>query len=243
MEPIKRVTLVYQVEDRIMQLIEGGHYTPGTKLPREIDLSRELDVSRGTVREALKFLQAKGVLELKSGKGTFVSEPRTDERVDAIRWLVENEQDLKNFIEVREGIEPLAARRATERGSAELKAELQEVYRQFCELADTRDMQVLAELDEKFHFTIIDHCGNDLIREIMIPINRGMTSFRQNSFRVDRNLQDAIIPHGNILEAILSDDPSRAECEMRKHIHKIWETLEQNIYGAHPHASAAKEET
>ena len=68
MEPIKRIPLVDQVEERIEKMIRDEQYQPGMKLPPEVVLTRDLNVSRGTIREAFKALQAKGVIELRSGK-------------------------------------------------------------------------------------------------------------------------------------------------------------------------------
>lgn len=71
MELIKRVPLVHQVEERIEQLIADEYSQPGMKLPTEMELCQALGVSRGTVREAFRYLQAKGVVELQVGQGRF----------------------------------------------------------------------------------------------------------------------------------------------------------------------------
>ena len=88
MEPIKRIPLVAQVEERIETMIRDEGFRPGTKLPAEVTLCRELNVSRGTIREALKSLQARGIVELQSGKGAFVAEPKAAENPEAIHWLI-----------------------------------------------------------------------------------------------------------------------------------------------------------
>ena len=61
MEPIKRVPIVQQVEEQLRQLIEGGQYNPGEKLPAEMELCQRLGVGRGTVREAFRLLQAQEI--------------------------------------------------------------------------------------------------------------------------------------------------------------------------------------
>ena len=101
MEPIKRVPLVHQVEERIKDLIKEEKLQPGTKLPTEKELCTNLNVSRGTVREAFRFLQAKGIVELKTGKGAFVAEKKAEKPSPAINWLVANETDLRNVFELR----------------------------------------------------------------------------------------------------------------------------------------------
>ena len=111
MEPIKRVPLVHQVEERIKDLIKEEKLQPGTKLPTEKELGTNLNVSRGTVREAFRFLQAKGIVELKTGKGAFVAEKKAEKPSPAINWLVANETDLRNVFELRYAIEPIAAKR------------------------------------------------------------------------------------------------------------------------------------
>ena len=234
MEPIKRIPLVAQVEERIETMIRDEGFRPGTKLPAEVTLCRELNVSRGTIREALKSLQARGIVELQSGKGAFVAEPKAAENPEAIHWLIENEEDLRYFLELREAVEPLAAHLATLRGDERMRETLQALHQQFVDAAVGHDYMKLAELDERFHRTISDACGNPLIREIMDTLNPGVFSFRQNTFKVNQNVYDTIGPHGKILKAILAGDPAKAEREMKRHVHKIAENLTLNISTANP---------
>lgn len=229
MEQIKRIPLVRQVEEQIEKLIADENYRPGTKLPPEVELCKALGVSRGTVREAFRFLQAKGVVELQAGKGAFVAELKAAEDPEAISWLVENEDDLKNFMELRVVLEPLAARQAAECAGEEAKAALQEIHRQFVENVRAKNYQELPALDEKFHATIIESCSNALLRELLQRLNLGMKGFRKNTFRVRQNAQDTVGPHGNVLMAIVTGDPVKAEREMRKHVNKVSENLALNI--------------
>lgn len=92
MEPISRVPIVQQVEERIRELIQEEQYQPGKKLPPEMELCQRLGVGRGTVREAFRLLQAKGVVEIKPGRGAFVAENPAERDIGAIDWLVENER-------------------------------------------------------------------------------------------------------------------------------------------------------
>ena len=75
MAEMKRAKLSEQTSDRLYEMIvDEQRYAPGSKLPNENDLSGELKVSRTTLREAISFLVAQGVLEIRRGKGTFVAE-------------------------------------------------------------------------------------------------------------------------------------------------------------------------
>lgn len=121
MEPISRVPIVQQVEERIRELIQEEQYQPGKKLPPEMELCQRLGVGRGTVREAFRLLQAKGVVEIKPGRGPCGGEPcRTGYR--GIDWLVENERELRDSIEIRTALEPMAARRMAERSTPRISA-------------------------------------------------------------------------------------------------------------------------
>ena len=73
MEPVRRVPIVQQVENRMLHLIEDGTYKPGEKLPVEKDLCQQMSVGRGTVREAFRLLQARGYVEIKPGRGAFAA--------------------------------------------------------------------------------------------------------------------------------------------------------------------------
>ena len=232
MEPIKRVPLVHQVEERIEQLIADEYSQPGMKLPTEMELCQALGVSRGTVREAFRYLQAKGVVGLQVGKGAFVAAPKPVENPEVITWLVQNEEDLKNVIELRALIEPLAARKAAERCDEGLAERLQEIHKTFVDNAVPDKSELLAELDERFHDEIAMNCGNDFAIEIMKRLNDCMKSFRKNTFKVNQNIKDAITPHRNVMRAIAAHDPAKAEREMRKHVIRIEDNISLNIYSA-----------
>lgn len=228
MEPIKRVPIVHQVEERIRALIEEKSFQPGEKLPAEMDLCQQLGVGRGTVREAFRLLQAKGIVDIKPGRGAFVAEePRSG--VDAIDWLVENERELRDSLEIRTALEPMAARRMAEQCSQEDVKRLEEVHRKFLKAIEEGDSIKIGRLDEQFHSTIVESCGNSLMIEINRHVCQGMHTFRSYTFQVEQNVRNAVMPHSNIVNAILARDAAQAEREMRAHLDKVQEDLTQNV--------------
>lgn len=228
MEPIKRVPIVHQVEDRIRDLIEEKSFKPGEKLPAEMELCQQLGVGRGTVREAFRLLQAKGIVDIKPGRGAFVAEePRSG--VGAIDWLVENERELRDSLEIRTALEPMAARRMAEHCSQEDIRRLEEVHRSFLKAIEEGDSVKIGRLDEQFHSTIVESCGNSLMIEINRHVCHGMQTFRSYTFQVEQNVRNAVMPHSNIVNAILARDAAQAEREMRAHLDKVQEDLTQNV--------------
>ena len=83
----KRLTLFEEVEQQIAEMIHQGKWAPGDMLPNEVDLSRDLGVSQGTVRRALKGLVDSGVLLRHQGKGTFVTEFSHNEELVYERYI------------------------------------------------------------------------------------------------------------------------------------------------------------
>lgn len=229
MQPIERKPIVQQVEESIAQQIREGKFAKGTKLPAEMELCRQLEVGRGTVREAFRLLQAKGLVEIRPGRGAFVAEKRNDSNMDAIDWLVENEHELLDSIEIRMALEPLAARFMAQRCTEADMRRLEVIHRAFLKAIEDGDTQRIAQLDEKFHSTIVECSGNTLLQEINYHVCSGLQTFRSKTFQVEQNVRNAVMPHSNIMNAILARDYNQAEREMRAHMDKAKEDLELNI--------------
>ena len=234
MEPISRVPIVQQVEERIRELIQEEQYQPGKKLPPEMELCQRLGVGRSTVREAFRLLQAKGVVEIKPGRGAFVAENPAERDIGAIDWLVENERELRDSIEIRTALEPMAARRMAERCNTEDIRRLENIHRSFLSAIQEGDAAMIGRLDEQFHSAIVESSGNALMIEINSHVCQGMQTFRSKTFQVEQNVKNAVMPHSNIMNAILARDAAQAEREMRAHLDKVQEDLTQNIHAPGP---------
>lgn len=229
MEPIKRVPIVQQVEEQIRQLIESGQYNPGDKLPAEMDLCQRLGVGRGTIREAFRLLQARGYVEIKPGRGAFVSERLPGEDMGAVEWLLQNELELRDAIDIRRALEPMAARRMAEQGGEEDVQRLEQLHSCFMQAIQAGDAAQIAKLDEAFHSAIIEGSKNHLLIAINQQVNQGMKTFRSKTFQVPQNIRNAVVPHTRIMQAIQTRDGAGAESEMRAHLDKVREDLQENI--------------
>ena len=227
MEPIKRIPIIEQVEEQIRELIESGSCLPGEKLPTEKELCQRLGVGRGTVREAFRLLQAKGYVELKPGRGAFVALP--SDEMGAIEWLVLNEQQLHDAIEIRRALEPMAARRMAERRDENAIEALERLHAEFLSAVKSDNNKRIAELDERFHTAITLGSGNQLLISILQQVNQEIKTFRSKTFSVPRNVRNAVDPHNRILRTIQAGDADGAEAAMRAHLDKVQEDLLENI--------------
>ena len=228
MEPIVRVPIVSQVEERIRELIDSKKYTEGMKLPTENELCQSMNVGRGTVREALRLLQAKGLVEIKPGRGAFVASKQAVD-INPVVWLVQNETELRDAIEVRNALEPVAARKMAETASEAALRRLKKIHADFLAAVKAGDTIQIAELDELFHGWIVRESGNQLLNEINVHLIQGMHTFRSKTFTVPENVRNAVEPHTRILNAITGRDGNAAEQEMRKHLKMVNEDLSSSI--------------
>ena len=112
MQQITKLTAVEQVESSLIALIQSDDYHVGDKLPTEKQLCEELGVGRGTIREAVRILQAKGYVENRPGRGAFLARKYPEAQVDVAEWFRMNEDDLKDLTEIRTAIEPVVVKLA-----------------------------------------------------------------------------------------------------------------------------------
>lgn len=229
MEPIKRIPVVQQVENSIRELIAQEKFKSGEKLPSEMELCQQLGVGRGTVREAFRLLQARGYVEIKPGRGAFVSQQPFSEDMGAVEWLIQNEQELHDAIEVRRALEPMAARRMAVRGESARIQELKKLHLRFMNALEDGDAAQIAQLDEAFHSAIVAGSGNRLLIAINKQVNLGMKIFRTKTFQVAQNIRNAVEPHTRIMDAIQNRDGPGAEREMRVHLDRVEQDLIDNI--------------
>lgn len=218
MKEIKRISVTTQVIDSIRESILQGSYPVGSKLPPEVKLCEMLSVSRSTVREAMRSLQAEGYVELISGKGAFVKDNQGHD-YDAIRsWFIEVAPTLKDTTEVREALETLQVRMAIKRGSNEELEVLQQIHEQFIEENKVSNVTALAELDEQFHTQICRMAHNPLLLKINQLMAMELKRYRLMSISVKTSSDNTIREHELIIKAIEERDNQKAAAYMLAHL-------------------------
>ncbi len=193
-----------------------GELEPGEPLPTEEELSEELAVSRTVLREAVKVLAAKGLVEARPKTGTRVR-PRGDWNLidpDVLAWRIEANPDgrfFRDIIELRRIIEPEAARLAAARATDEEIAQLDEVFHEM-ELA-VGDPDAYLAPDLRFHELILEACHNELLEQ-MASTMRAVFRALFVAARTAETIGRATHLHGAIVEAIRARDGARAEASM-----------------------------
>lgn len=212
--------LAEQVADMLLELIQKQHIREGEKLPNEFVLMDQLKVGRGTVREAVKLLAARNVLEIQRGRGTFVSK-HTGIVEDPLGFaFVEDEVKLgADLLEIRLQIEPWMAELAAQTATEEDISAMQEA----CKAVDAVMMakQNHYKEDVEFHIAIAN-CTRNLVIPKLIPIiTYGVYKVgplvlehleRSNGERLTSET------HHRIADAISAHDPVSARKAMEEHL-------------------------
>ena len=207
--------LTEQVEDHIMKYIVENEIQVGSKMPNEFELAELFGVGRSTIREAIKILASKNVLEVRRGAGTFVLNTEiVGEDPLGLREMKDKYSLALDLITVRLILEPeiavMAAENATEEDIEELLAQ--------CRLVESLIQAGVdhTEEDIKFH-TCIAKCSKNAVVENLIPIIHSAVSVFANLTHLKLR-EETIRTHRDIAEAISVRDGIGARCAMNMHM-------------------------
>jgi GntR family transcriptional regulator, transcriptional repressor for pyruvate dehydrogenase complex len=211
--------IVKQVEESILK----GRLKPGEQLPPERDLAQKFGVSRTAVREALKTLREKGLVEAYSGRGTFVTSGTSHAIRQSLDVMVRiNPQEgFLHLAELRQMLEPEIAARAATRIDEQLLATMQEAVDQMDAYLEDPDGYVEADLD--FHLALAEAVGNPLILSLLDSIVGMLRAQRMRIFKVEGGPERGQFHHKRILAAIEKHDAENAREAMRAHLKQVLE--------------------
>jgi GntR family transcriptional repressor for pyruvate dehydrogenase complex len=221
--PIQSVKVFEQVAEQIEKRILDGELHSGDRLPTERDLAEQFHVSRTAVREAMKILAQRGLVDMRPGRGTIV----IDEAHEAMQESINLAMKLKlgevggsaNLVEVREILETeiaaLAAARATEK---EIDA-MREAVKVMDDNLDDADAFIAA--DNNFHEALAQGTQNTLILILVNSIVNLLSEQRKKIFETEGGPQRGQVHHKRILESVIRRDPQAARAAMRSHLQQV----------------------
>jgi GntR family transcriptional repressor for pyruvate dehydrogenase complex len=208
--------LSHEVADHIKALIRSEKLKAGDKLPNEMQLAESFGVSRPTVREAVKSLVSKNIIEIVRGKGTFVAQnPGISSDPLGLDFLTDRDLPL-SLIEARQIIEPEVARLAAQRAKA---ADIQKLERLVGEMKGivTRDATWL-QVEQEFHSSIAKATQNPVIMRLVPVILEAIVKTLRYAPRTSEDHRQAFREHSKILSVIRARSPEKAYQAMRQHL-------------------------
>ncbi|UPG85826.1 FadR family transcriptional regulator [Luteibacter aegosomatis] len=210
--------LHHQVIQELGRLIVSGELAIGQNLPREEILAERMRVSRTALREAMKVLSAKGLIESRQKTGTRVREEMYWNQLDAdvLAWRCESmptDAFVEKLVEMRELIEPAAAAAAARRRTDEQLGVIESAYEAMA-AAETLDAWAVADL--AFHEAVLRATNNELMSSLFSVIESALGTYFVLSARNSANFKNALPQHYKVYESIRRRHPEVARQAMNR---------------------------
>ena len=211
--------IVQQIEDSIRK----GELSEGSQLPAERDLAKQFGVSRTAVREAIKALQEKGLVDAFPGRGTFVTSGTSNSMRRSLDRIIKNgETDgWDDLVGVREILEPEISALAATRASDQDLATMRDAVEVMDKAARDSDAYIEADLD--FHLALAEAAGNAIVLSLIDSIVGLLREQRMRIFQIGGGPERGQFHHRRILEAVERHDPQGARAAMQAHLMQVRE--------------------
>jgi GntR family transcriptional repressor for pyruvate dehydrogenase complex len=219
--PIQATKVFEHIAAQIEQQILRGDLRTGDRLPTERELAEKFRASRTAVREAMKTLAQKGLVDMRPGRGTIVIDGTSFALRDSLNRSMQVNQPKSNIelVEVREILEPeiaaLAAVRATDDDIAALRAAVETMD------AHVEEADAFIAADNRFHQILANATNNNLILTLIHPIMELLTEQRKHIFGVQGGPQRGQQHHKMLLDAVIRHDPDAARAAMQAHLRQV----------------------
>ena len=207
-----------QVVQQFQQMMRDGVLSQGDKLPAERELAEQFNVSRNSVREALRELDLLGLIESRHGEGTFVRQPTASQLMAPFQAVIElSAPAVHSVMEFRMTFEPgvasLAAANLAPAGEEQLQAALDAFERA------VNDGGPVESLDADFHLAVAQATGNPAVIAVHGAVDELLRGMRSRLARSSYHPHDkSVAGHRALFDAILARDPDRAGRAMREHL-------------------------
>jgi GntR family transcriptional repressor for pyruvate dehydrogenase complex len=229
------------IADQLLEAIVTGGFRIGALLPSERELGDQFQVSRTVIREAIRALSTKGVVEVQSGRGVRVLRLDTTPVTEAMALLLRSTSDIDFFKvhEVRTMFEVHMSGLAAARASDAEIAELKDIVRATEDVTD--DLEKTSELDVAFHRAVARATGNELFVVLLDSIGPALLQTRRATLAIPHRPTIVVEQHRQILEGIGAHDPVIARASMEAHlvsVERAWRTRQRALSGDQPVAGS-----
>lgn len=226
-EVVRRNKVYEEVAKQIERLILKK-LKPGDKLPAERELAELLRVSRSSVRDAIRGLELKGLVEPRQGAGTIVRETSSELAADPFTNALKRRRELvSELLDFRKMLEPPLAARAATHATADQISEMEEILQRQGNKQAQGDAAV-AE-DAEFHYSIALASDNSVVLKVIDTLMDLLRDTRERSLQLEGRPQKSLAGHRRILAAIKRHDAEAAKSAMRRHIEDVEEIVLDNF--------------
>ena len=219
MEPLRRTSLSEQVLDSIISYIKTNELKYGDRLPTEAEFSDLFQVSRTSVREAMKALSINRAVESIPGRGTFLRPEMADYIIsheNCMAQVVFAKATIHEILEVRTALETLSIDLAIERGTdAEFETVVEAMQQLKCDIYSGKPWCVSGT---RFHISIATISGNNLLIQQIESLSHIIGKYKDALYEAETNMERHIVDHQNILDALLTRNRAAAHLAIDAHM-------------------------
>ena len=221
-----------QIADQLEHMITDSGMTVGQRLPSERVLAERFNVSRPSLREAIRVLTSKGLVDSKQGGGTYIKQTTIDAALtDPILNLVSNREDFfHDVLEVRHALDGQAAYYAASRATDDDRKKITAAYEEMIRLhVEGDDPMREALADATFHLTITESSHNvvllHIMRSLFLLLQESIKHNLDKLYTIPRVHDPLTNQHHNLMDAVVKGDPDRARIAAQEHLVFVEETL------------------
>ncbi|AAR36786.1 FadR family transcriptional regulator [Geobacter sulfurreducens] len=229
----KQNRIFQDVVDQIQEAIVEGRLKEGDQLPAERKLQEEFNVSRGTLREALRVLEQKGLIEIRTGVagGSVIKGVSTEQVSESLALLIRYQKvPLAKLAEFREGVEGIVAALAANRATSEQTSRLQELLSTAGEYLEQGEphWDAFIRTDEEFHLALAEMTDNPLFITVLETVYHNIHTYYERYLPMEetvlrQNYQDL----KDLFAAVAARDGKRAEELAREHVRRFNTRMEE----------------
>jgi GntR family transcriptional repressor for pyruvate dehydrogenase complex len=226
--------------DQIAALIASFKIQVGDQLPSERQLMQQLGVSRASVREALRILEAQGLLKVHPGRGAFViARPeQANAAASVLSWLQTHGKEAYELADVREALDGKAAYLAAQRISEQELEDMRNVLRRMEEHERAGRMEQVTAADRDFHRLLSAAGGNEVLRGLADHVADAMSGMKYSILALPSRSRRSIQEHWKIIRALEAHDPEAAAAAVVEHMQSGKEALRALGAGAYEDRNA-----
>jgi GntR family transcriptional repressor for pyruvate dehydrogenase complex len=223
-------SVIQQMEAAILQ----GSLSAGDRLPSERELQTMMDVSRNTLRESLRVLEQKGLVEIRKGHrgGIFVKEINADSMAESLGIFVQSRRiTMEEISEFRQDLEGLMTRRAAQRAGSKSMGELKRLLKQAVDLAESgvAKWDEIMQVDKEIHLALARIAGNPLHHFFLETVHSNFHRYHITAYlpRDEETIQTTLAELKDIVAAVTRGEAERAETLAREHVRRATTAMQQ----------------
>ncbi len=221
--------------EQIMRLIRSGQLPAGSRLPAERDLAQRLGVSRTSLREALRILEATRVLEASVGRGRFVTSNPGHKSSAMPGWHELQREEVAELNHVLQLVEPAGILEVPIHLVPEVVADARAICARAQEAIAAADVDAAVKLDVDFHLSLCRRTPNRLLRDLLMKLIESMADSARAVYAIPVAARHSLDQHLKIVEALEAGSRERASALLREHAATAYRFAAEQIVAGEGH--------